>query len=160
MAGSACRLRLEHGLPTGPLASRLRRAGGGPVDNPAPRFTTQEPQVRVQTIGATSGFELKSIRAKLDAAGVAYEMKEQSIVLLERLRNPGSDPAEANHFAGLRTVQSIRSKAKGHASGRDAHLLSREALSQHGSYTNHFKHACQLVSEDLRTIEELFGARS
>src|SRR3989338_3526764 len=26
---------LEHGLPTGPLASRLRGAGGGPVDNPA-----------------------------------------------------------------------------------------------------------------------------
>lgn len=25
----------QHGLPTGPLASRLRRAGGGPVDNPA-----------------------------------------------------------------------------------------------------------------------------
>lgn len=24
------------------------RAGGGPLDNPAPRFTTQEPQVRVQ----------------------------------------------------------------------------------------------------------------
>jgi len=26
---------LEHGLPTGPLASRPRRAAGGPVDNPA-----------------------------------------------------------------------------------------------------------------------------
>ncbi len=26
---------LEHGLPTGPLASRLGGAGGGPVDNPA-----------------------------------------------------------------------------------------------------------------------------
>ena len=26
---------LEHGLPTGPFASRLRGAGGGPVDNPA-----------------------------------------------------------------------------------------------------------------------------
>lgn len=28
----------EHGLPTGPLASSLRRAGGGPVDNPAPEY--------------------------------------------------------------------------------------------------------------------------
>jgi hypothetical protein len=36
MTGSACRWRPEHGLPTGPLASRLRGAGGGPVDNPAP----------------------------------------------------------------------------------------------------------------------------
>src|SRR2546422_1306742 len=25
----------RHGFPTGPLASRLRKAGGGPVDNPA-----------------------------------------------------------------------------------------------------------------------------
>ena len=25
----------KHGFPTGPLASRLRKAGGGPVDNPA-----------------------------------------------------------------------------------------------------------------------------
>src|SRR5690606_17011022 len=101
------------------------------------------------------GFELKIIRAKLDAAGDAYELKEQSIILLERLRNSGSNPAEAKHFAGLRTVQNIRSKARGHASGRDAQLLSQQALSQHGSYTNHFKDACQLVSEDLRTIEEL-----
>lgn len=106
------------------------------------------------------GFELKPIRAELSAAGVAYELKEQSIVLLERLRNSGSDPAEAKQFAGLRTVQNIRSKAKGHAGGSDAQQLSQEALSQHGSYTNHFKHVCQLVSEDLRTIEELFGARS
>lgn len=36
MTRSACRWRPEHGLPTGPLASRLRGAGGGPVDNPAP----------------------------------------------------------------------------------------------------------------------------
>jgi putative transposase len=28
----------EHGLPTGPLASSLRGAGGGPVDNPAPEY--------------------------------------------------------------------------------------------------------------------------
>jgi len=36
---------LEHGLPTGPLASRLGGAGGGPVDNPAacPMHTHSSP---------------------------------------------------------------------------------------------------------------------
>ncbi len=29
--------RTEHDLPTGPLASRLTEAGGGPVDKSAPR---------------------------------------------------------------------------------------------------------------------------
>ncbi len=44
------------------------------------------------------GFELKPIRAKLDAAGAAYDLKEQSIVLLEKLRNSGPDPAEVKQF--------------------------------------------------------------
>ena len=50
---------MEHGFPTAPLASGLRGAGGGAVENPPPQvFTrsqsTYRPGNSVQTSGATS----------------------------------------------------------------------------------------------------------
>jgi Transposase DDE domain. len=52
-------LSMGHGFPTAPLASGLRGAGGGAVENPAPQvFTrsqsTYRPRNSVQTSGATS----------------------------------------------------------------------------------------------------------
>lgn len=55
---AACRRRGSRhdvsGLPTGPLASRLKGAGGGPVDNPAPQGSICPPGNSVQTNGARS----------------------------------------------------------------------------------------------------------
>ena len=43
-----------HRLPTAPLASRHKGAGGGAVDNQHPQGSTYLPPISVQSTGATS----------------------------------------------------------------------------------------------------------
>lgn len=102
------------------------------------------------------GFVITAIRAKLEKSGIAYDKKEQSIVLLERLINEGADSAEQQSLTGLRTVQLIRTKAKGHASGREVETLVQEVLAQHESFTMHFKHVCATLAHELQTIAGAF----
>lgn len=61
-------------------------------------------------------------------------------------------------LTGLRTVQNLRSKAKGHAGGTEADELAYEAEGEHGSFANHFKHVCELVLNDMKKIEGAFAA--
>lgn len=103
------------------------------------------------------GFVITAIRARLDKSGIAYEQKEQSIVLLERLVNEGAESTEKQPLTGLRTVQLIRSKAKGHASGREVETLVQEVLAEHGSFTKHFKHVCSTLALELQTIAGAFA---
>ena len=98
------------------------------------------------------GFVITAIRARLAKSGIAYEKKEQSIALLERLINEGAESTEKQQLTGLRTVQLIRTKAKGHASGREAEALVQEVLSQHESFTKHFKYICSALTLELQTI--------
>lgn len=102
------------------------------------------------------GFELKTIRLKLDAVGVAYDAKEQSIALLEKLRNHGADPAGTQALTGLRTVQFLRTKLKGHAGGSEAEQIARDALAKHETFAKHFRHVCEQVAEELTAIQALF----
>lgn len=103
------------------------------------------------------GFVIKTIRAKLENLSIAYEQNEQSIVLLERLINEGADPIDKPQLNGLRTVQFIRTKAKGHASGREVETLVQEVIARHGSFTKHFKHVCETLALDLQTIAGTFS---
>lgn len=103
------------------------------------------------------GFVVAVIRLRLDKLGVAYEQKEQSIALLERLTNKGAESAEKQPLTGLRTIQFIRTKAKGHASGQEVETLVRELLAEHESFTNHFKHVCACVAVELRSIAGAFA---
>lgn len=103
------------------------------------------------------GFVVAVIRLRLDKLGVAYEQKEQSIALLERLTNKGAESAEKQPLTGLRTIQFIRTKAKGHASGQEVETLVRELLAEHESFTNHFKHVCACVALELRSIAGAFA---
>src|SRR5690606_37805798 len=100
------------------------------------------------------GFETKPIRAALDRAGVSYDReKDKTIVLLEKLvasKNPVGGPVA---LEGLRAVQSIRSKVKGHAGSSEGKELAREALATHGSYAEHFRHLCTLVVTDLERVQ-------
>lgn len=102
------------------------------------------------------GFVITAIRAKLQKSGIAYEKKEQSITLLERLINEGSDSTEKQSLTGLRAVQLIRTKAKGHASGREVETLVQEVLAQHESFKMHFKHVCATLVHELQTIAGAF----
>lgn len=103
------------------------------------------------------GFVITAIRARLEKSGIEYEQKEQSIALLERLINEGSESTEKQQLTGLRTVQLIRTKAKGHASGREVETLLREVLAEHESFTNHFKHVCATLALELQTIAGAFA---
>ncbi len=99
------------------------------------------------------GFETKPIRAMLDRAGLSYLQDDRTIALLEKLYN--RDRGSSEKLTGLRTVQHLRSKAKGHAAGSDAEELAQAALIEHESFANHFKYVCELVAHDLEAIENL-----
>jgi hypothetical protein len=103
------------------------------------------------------GFETEEIRRMLSDKGVEFDSRDQSIVLLEKLLiSPTSAPQ--NKLIGLRTVQQIRSKAKGHASGREGAELATDALTEHGSYGAHFEHVCALVADELGIIEGVLNS--
>jgi hypothetical protein len=101
------------------------------------------------------GFETTPIRAKLDMAEVPYQKEEKTITLLEKLLNKGDTSNEPQKLAGLRMVQLLRSKAKGHAGGSEAEQLVQDALVEHETFSNHFQHVCALVADELETIEHL-----
>ena len=98
------------------------------------------------------GFETGAIRAKLDAAQVTYDKeKDQTLTLLEKLLNKAG---VARGVQNLRTVQRLRSKAKGHAGGSEAQQLAQDALMEHETFANHFQHVCTQVADELETIEK------
>ena len=103
------------------------------------------------------GFVTKPIRAQLDAAKVPYEKEDKTIALLEKLFSKGETSGEIHRLIGLRTVQLLRTKAKRHVGGSDANQLAQDALMEHETFANHFRHVCTQVSEDLETIEKLFS---
>ena len=104
------------------------------------------------------GLETKFIREKLDTAHVSYDKeKDQTIALLEKLLNKTGILGEARQLAGLRAAQRIRSKVKGHTGGGDADQLAQDALMEHGTFTDHFRHVCTQVADELETIEKLLS---
>jgi len=99
-------------------------------------------------------FETKAIRARLDAAQVPYNKEDKTIALLEKLLNKADATGEVQKLVGLRTVQLLRSKAKGHAGGSEAQQLAQDALMEHETFANHFQHVCAQVADELETIEK------
>jgi hypothetical protein len=103
------------------------------------------------------GFETAAIRARLKKSGIAYENDEQSITLLERLINEGHDSSQKQPLTALRTVQFIRTRVKGHASGREVETLVQKVLGEHDSFSKHFKHVCAMLALELQTIAGAFA---
>lgn len=101
------------------------------------------------------GFATNPIRAKLDTAQVPYEKTDRTIALLEKLLNKDTSSSEGQKLVGLRTVQLLRSKAKGHVGGSEAEQLAQDALTEHETFTNHFQHVCMQVADELEIIEQL-----
>jgi hypothetical protein len=99
------------------------------------------------------GFEVKPLRAALSSMGEAYDAKDQTIALLEKLVAAKGIPGDPATLDGLRRVQHIRSKVKGHAGSSEGKTLAQEALAKHGTYGEHFKHICELIVQDLERIE-------
>jgi hypothetical protein len=101
------------------------------------------------------GFDEKVIRAKLVDAKLPFEKGEKSLVLLERLLTATSP--DSQRLEGLRTVQLIRSKVKGHLAGSEASELAHQALKLHETFTGHFEHVCKMVADELSRIESLLS---
>lgn len=103
------------------------------------------------------GFEMKPIRGKLDAVQVPYDKLNQTIALLEKLLNKGNTSGNTLRLDGLRTVQFLRTKVKGHVGGNEEAQLAQDALMEHETFANHFRHVCAQVVDELEMIEELFS---
>lgn len=103
------------------------------------------------------GFETKSIRTKLDSDQIPYEKDDKTIALLEKLLNKDATPDNTQKLIGLRNVQLLRSKAKGHAGGDEAEELAHNALLEHKTFANHFQSVCNHVADELEIIEQLFS---
>lgn len=99
------------------------------------------------------GFSVDMLRSELAAAGVRYSKDERSLGLLEKVlkQRTGID----QKLDGLRTVQTLRSKLKGHAGGSEAEALSEQALSEFETYGGHFDHVCALLVRDLQVIDRV-----
>lgn len=99
------------------------------------------------------GFETKFIRTRLDQENVAYTTDDKTISLLLKVLtalNGAGGPVQLN---GLRKVQHIRSKVKGHSGSSDGEKIAQSALTIYGTYAEHFKAVCTMVVDDLRKIE-------
>lgn len=103
------------------------------------------------------GFETDHIRKKLDQLEVSYAKDDRTLGLLEKLLC--LQHGEIYRLERLRDVQNIRSKVKGHASGKDAEKLAQEALLQHETFSAHFRYVCEGVVEELEAIERAFKGK-
>jgi hypothetical protein len=103
------------------------------------------------------GFDLKFIRSKLDQAAIGYTPQEQSISLLEKFLRHAHSEGRSVQLAGMRGAQHIRSKVKGHAGSSEGKQLAHDAISNHGSFADHFRHVCGLIAAELEIIERAFG---
>jgi hypothetical protein len=103
------------------------------------------------------GFEERVIRAKLAEADVTPKKGEKSLVLIETLLTARAPSPNSQRLEGLRTVQLIRSKVKGHSSGSEAMELAHDALKQHDTFAGHFEHVCRMVADELERIQRLFS---
>jgi hypothetical protein len=107
--------------------------------------------------GHSPAAEIKLIRAKLDAAHVPYDTDDRTLALLEKLLNNAHTSGEHRGLVALRTVQLLRSKAKGHVGGSDADRLAHDALMEHETFANHFRHVCTQAADELETIESVLS---
>lgn len=99
------------------------------------------------------GFETKKIRSQLDATQVLYNKDDKTLVLLEKLLGKANLMGDVHKLNALRSVQNLRSKAKGHVGGSEANQLAQDALMEHETFANHFNHVCEHVADELKIIE-------
>ena len=103
------------------------------------------------------GFKEKWLRRKAGELGRSPKEQDRSLVLLEEcLAGLGFEEGHARSIVSpLRELHNLRDKLGAHAPGKTAEKLKKEALSEHGSYRNHYK---ALVTECNETVRILIKA--
>ena len=102
------------------------------------------------------GFQIKTIRKKLEEMNIAFQKEEKSLVLLEKFLIGHHKINDGQRLEGLRTIQHIRS-IFAHAGSNEANDLANHALQEHGTYSEHFKSICEILADELRLIEQAFS---
>ena len=103
-------------------------------------------------------FEEKWLRGKAKELGRAPEQRDRSLKLFEECLiglNFEEDHARSI-VSPLREVHDLRTKLKGHASGKTARELKKKAFEEHGSYLKHYKNLAARCDEAILTLTEAF----
>ena len=104
------------------------------------------------------GFETRWLKNKAQALGRTPDPSFGSLKLVEEclvaLEFAEGDAQKI--VAPLRKAHDLRSKLKGHASGKEAAAIRKQTLAEHGSYKKHFHALCGECDEAVRAIAEAF----
>ncbi len=105
------------------------------------------------------GFETKWLRQKATSLGRNADPKFGSLKLLEEcLIGAGFAEEDAKKvIAPLRAAHDLRSKLKGHASGKEAVAIKKQVLKDHISYQMHFRSLATACDEAVRAVAEEFA---
>ena len=103
-------------------------------------------------------FETKWLKKHASSRGRTLDPKAGSLQLVqEGLIALGYEAVEARRIVSpLRTAHDLRSKRKGHASGKAATEIKRQVVADHQTYRQHFRVLCQQCDESLRELMEAF----
>jgi hypothetical protein len=105
------------------------------------------------------GFESKWLRSKASMLGRNPDPKLASLALVEEcfIALGFAEDDARRIVAPLRRTHDLRTKLKGHASGKaSVTKIKQEALAKHGTYRDHFRVLCGECNESIRTIVEAF----
>lgn len=102
------------------------------------------------------GFEEKWVRKQAEALGRKPEEKWRSLKLVEEcLVGLGFDSEGAkNTMSSLQEAHSLRSKLKGHASGKEGQAIRQKIIKTYRSSKAHFRDLCGRIDAALTSIEE------
>lgn len=101
------------------------------------------------------GLVAKTIKLRLSEKKIDFEKNEGSLKLFERLWTELAGEQKA--LAGMREVQAVRSKIRGHRPTTEGENLARKALCDHGSYRAHFEEICQTLTSELAIIDHFLA---
>ena len=106
----------------------------------------------------TEGFESKWLRTKAQSLGRTPDIRLASLNLVQEcLVAVGFEEVHARHIvAPLKEAHDLRSKVKGHASGKGGSEIKAQILRDYGTYGEHFRALCKRCDESIRAITEAF----
>ena len=104
------------------------------------------------------GLKTNWLKEKALELGRAVDPKYASIKLLEEclIGLDITEDAAQKTVAPLRTVHDLRTKMKGHATGREALKIKQQVLREFGTYRKHFQSLCKECDEAIARVREAF----
>jgi hypothetical protein len=107
------------------------------------------------------GFEVKWLRAKVQELRRAVDQTAASLTLVQQcLIGLGLGESDAMKVVEpLKVVHHLRNKVKGHSSGRETIKIKQKVLTEHRSYTEHFRVLCSQCDDSVRAIGKALEGR-